>query len=372
MKGFMYAIFALQVFLFDPVICMGHNLSMAVGSDVSIDTVRCSRALGLKDEFEKFIQQRQQLIDTPTEDNLVEVMATYDDLARHVAKRSRIKPLHEASMNDDIKTINKLVEDEGVSVNTRGLNGGDTPLFTAAPNALDRLLELGADPNASNIFGDTPLHYFATYENPQHHIDVLISQGADIEAKNLLGHTPIYAAIQHGNIDAFHALRSHGASLRVETIFAPNALFTNYIYSPIELQQIDYMDFDENFNADEGQRVRRTTMAKLVLDADPSLLQAVDFVYKANVLHWASSFGDIDAMDFYLKKGLSPTQVNGNGENPLHVAARSDQVEAFQMLAFIYPRLMEAVDKDGHTPMDSARHHNAEKVLEFLKGYHFQ
>lgn len=327
----------------------------------------CAGALGLHNEFEKFIQARQNFVDNPTEDNLMHTMTIYDDLTRETVRRGRITPLHDASMSGNIVTIDELVINQSFHVDRRGLNG-DTSLFTASESAVHRLLELGADPNAPNVFGDRPLHYFATYQNPQLAIDLLVSHGADVEAQNLVNEPPIYHAIQHGNIDAFHALRSHKASLKVRTIFAPNALLANYarpLTRYIHLST-DQVEFDEELETKENRRSIRTTMARLILDEEPSLLETVDFVYKANALHWASYYGDIDGIALLLERGLLPTHVNGDGETPLHVAARSNQVEAFRMLANKYPSLMEAVDNNGRTPMDSAQHHNADKVLELL------
>jgi ankyrin repeat protein len=54
-------------------------------------------------------------------------------------------------------------------------------------------LELGADVRAADDFGNTALHY-AAYHRLTTLVQLLVAKGADLEAKNMFGETPLWAA----------------------------------------------------------------------------------------------------------------------------------------------------------------------------------
>lgn len=329
------------------------------------DTLDCAVALGLDSDLETVRSLRQQVIESPTEENWFQFKNTYNHFEDQVAasRRHQTTHLHEAAMHGSISAINDLVENQGIDIDkTRGAYG-TTPLFVAHTNAIPRLLALGADVNASDALGATPLHAAVLLDQPARVIHFLLNRGAHIEAQTLLGHTPIISAIIEGNESLFHTLRSRGASLNVDVIVAKNALLAIYIYPLIIDNRPNYTGFLSYPKPKEVQRSIRTTMARLILDTEPSLLYTVDLIYRSTPLHWAGFYGDIESMTLFLERGLSPTVLNGNGETPLHVAARSNQVEAFLMLKDEDPSLVEVLDKDGRTPIESARHFRAWNVL---------
>ena len=60
--------------------------------------------------------------------------------------------------------------------------------------AITPLLRNGADADARDSFGDTPLHHAVAQGNP-HHVAVLVGAGADVNAANGSGDTPLHRAI---------------------------------------------------------------------------------------------------------------------------------------------------------------------------------
>ena len=60
--------------------------------------------------------------------------------------------------------------------------------------AIAALLHYGADVNARDSVGDTPLHHAVAQGNP-HHVAVLVGAGADVNAANGSGDTPLHRAI---------------------------------------------------------------------------------------------------------------------------------------------------------------------------------
>jgi ankyrin repeat protein len=101
------------------------------------------------------------------------------------------------------------------------IHHGGTPLCIAAAwnsnlEVLKYLVSRGADVNARNNDGATPLHYVA-HHNPDN-IEVfryLVSQGADVNAKLHWGHTPLHDfAMRHGsNVEVLKYLVSKGAKV---------------------------------------------------------------------------------------------------------------------------------------------------------------
>ena len=77
--------------------------------------------------------------------------------------------------------------------------------------ALD-LIDLDADIDAENDYGETPLHYACLND----HTDIaleLIDLGADIEAKEKDDQTPLYVAYDHGHEEIALALIARGADI---------------------------------------------------------------------------------------------------------------------------------------------------------------
>ncbi len=69
--------------------------------------------------------------------------------------------LLEASKRGDLSAVQSLVRDKGVNIDCRSLSHGITPLMFAAfygrVNVVKFLVKQGANVNAANAFGETPL-----------------------------------------------------------------------------------------------------------------------------------------------------------------------------------------------------------------------
>lgn len=62
---------------------------------------------------------------------------------------------------------------------------------------LDLLLTAGADPNAQNAGGESPLHVAARHNSP-HTALILLARGANPDLKDNIGRTPAQLAMQYG------------------------------------------------------------------------------------------------------------------------------------------------------------------------------
>lgn len=82
------------------------------------------------------------------------------------------------------------------------------------PDRLNAYVESGADVNASDRRGWTPLHSAARYNPDPAVLLVLLRAGADVDAKDRAGDTPLHwAAAENANVDVVTSLIGAGAEV---------------------------------------------------------------------------------------------------------------------------------------------------------------
>jgi ankyrin repeat protein len=120
--------------------------------------------------------------------------------------------LHEAAMNDLTDCVKQLLA-HGADVNARDYEG-ETPLYFASPEVMELLLSHGADINYKNKRGQTLLHQAMSSPNSRGS-EFLLAHGAEINAKDNEGDTPLHIEASYGYTDVARLLLTNHAAINI-------------------------------------------------------------------------------------------------------------------------------------------------------------
>lgn len=263
-----------------------------------------SNRIGPKLEAERQARvQRQQAVGEADRQALL----LLQEAERQVVAPRQVGTIHDAVQTNDIEKVKALLSN-GADPNAKNKTG-ETPLHVAATgNARDvaeLLLSKGADVNAKGDLGAAPLHY-AAMSNSKAVAALLLAQGADVNRKSEDGMTPLHLAAGCNAKDVAELLLTKGA--------------------------------DVNAKASTG----------------------------STPLHLAAMYNAWNVAELLLAKGADVNAKANNKRTPLHLAAYRNAKEVAALL-LAKGADVNAKDKDGTTPLALAVQEGHSALADILR-----
>ncbi|CAB0029899.1 unnamed protein product, partial [Trichogramma brassicae] len=211
----------------------------------------------------------------------------------------------------------------------------------------ETLLKLGADPNAANDGGSTPLHIIALRKKDDDLAEKFfqicddIRETVQVDARDKWGVTPLQIALRYGNRITAESLLRRGANPNVTS---PEG-WTPLHFIGLNKVDDDLVEIFFKVTEDNKQEV------KVDVANDSG----------STPLHVALRYGNKIAAEALLRRGANHNVVNANGWRPLHYIAMQQTVGDDLVKLFFeiideqqQQVLIDARDKWGRTPLHDA------------------
>lgn len=155
-----------------------------------------------------------------------------------VAKSGELEnsQLFTAIRNENLADINAAIK-AGADINAPNVFGFTPLSFSSNPEILKNLVKSGARVNFVMKSGDTALISAASFGS-EHSVAALIELGENINAIDKIGRTPIMRACDSAKFDSVIFLAEHGADLNVSMSDGNTALMMCVVSSAIILKNI--------------------------------------------------------------------------------------------------------------------------------------
>ncbi|XP_076435297.1 uncharacterized protein LOC143275206 [Babylonia areolata] len=262
-------------------------------------------------------------------------------------------PSHTASAD-----ITRLLLRAGADVNAKD-SAGCTPLMWAVTgghtNTAKLLMEHGADVNTKDCGGWTPLMRAVTGG----HTDtakLLLEHGADVNTKDSAGCTPLMCAVEIGHINTARLLMEHGADINTKDSDGWTPLMWAVRRGHTDTAKL-LMEHGADVNTKDSDgwtplmcAVRRghTDTAKLLMEhgADVNTKDSDGWT----PLMWAVDSGHADTAKLLMEHGADVNTKNSYGWTPLKYAVDSGHADTAKLL-MEHGADVNTKDSDGWTPL---------------------
>jgi ankyrin repeat protein len=290
-----------------------------------------------------------------------------------------------AVRSNDLVQLTQIVQSREIANTANGLKA--TPLHYAAMygsvEALAFLLERGADPNAQNQSGATPLVYAAwSFERTR----LLVEHGAAVNVATNQGITPLLvAAAAHGNVNTLRYLLDKGADVQAQTKDGEDALMRASLSGDAEMVRVlldrgadpkraDKAGFTALENATTFPDSVRVKML-LETGSDPNAFNIFAGRVKngpialthMTALMTTAPYSDQETIACLLKAGARVNETDSRGMTPLMFSIAADHAQPATVRQLIKAGAdIQARDKYGDSVLDWAHKYGNPEIVSML------
>lgn len=181
-------------------------------------------------------------------------------------------------------------------------------------------------------------------------------RGLDVNARDYDGRSALHLAAAEGRTKAVRFLLEHNARPNAEDRWGGTPLgdARRHGHSEAEAVLLEYGATDQDGRSDE------------VLESGTADLAASDTSVSTIEMIYAASRGDLRGMQRLIARGIAADGADYDLRTPLHLAAAEGHLTAVRWLVCQGADL-DARDRWGGTPLDDARRHRREDVVQFLE-----
>ncbi|QPC70356.1 hypothetical protein HYE68_001108 [Fusarium pseudograminearum] len=243
------------------------------------------------------------------------------------------------------KSLIRFFVQNGVSVDARTTHGENTALIRAArdglPQVVSLLIKLGADVNASNNIGWTPLHFAAEtgYEDV---VKILLKAGANATAESHDGkrprtiswendHRPV-TIILDGSVPISLDAQLHSKALSLSALFyaARNGQLNKICQVLDEGIDVNSVDADGRSSLSMAAEHGLSEIVHCLTgrNADVNLKDN----YGGSPLWWASRYGNAMIVDHLLNQGAHVDSPDVDGQSPLSASSQYGHIKSIRLL----------------------------------------
>ncbi len=311
----------------------------------------------------------KNLLETVTLDEIQNCLAS----GEHATEKNKdsFTPLHFTSeWNKDPKVSAMLIRN-GADVNAKNLFG-ETPLHLAAANnslgVSTVLIRNGADVKSKTRYGATPLHLAAAKNYDPEVSAVLIRNGANVKAKTRYGTTPLHiGASKNNNPEVSALLIRKGADIKSKDSSGATPL---HLAATNNNPEVSAVLIRNGADVKAKTRYGESPLYRAASNNNPevsALLIRNGAVVKskdssgATPLHLAATNNNPEVSALLIRNGADVKSKDSSGATPLHLAATNNNPEVSALL-IRNGADVKSKDSSGATPLHLAATNNNPEV----------